>query len=77
MLKSIQVTVESESDARGILGMDDARAGPAQFLTRIRTKAADSDRGSVQEIIDWALRHSPVADAIQRSLPNQVELKVE
>ena len=76
-LETIEVTVESESDARGILGVDDAKAGPRQFLTHIRIKAANGDRGRVQEIVDWALAHSPVADAMQRSVRNKVDLQVD
>ena len=76
-LESIEVNVESESDARGILGLDEASAGPAQLLTHIRIKAAGIDRAKVQEIVDWALAHSPVADAMQRNVPNRVDLQVE
>jgi uncharacterized OsmC-like protein len=77
MLESIEVTVESQSDARGILGMDDAMAGPAQFLTRIRIKAAHSDRARAHDVVDWALTHSPVADAMKRNVPNKVDLQID
>jgi hypothetical protein len=71
------VTVESESDPRGIIGMTDGvPAGPLQLVTHIRVRPGDTDPATVREIVDWALAHSPVADAMARRVPNQVNVEI-
>jgi len=77
-LEIIEVTVESESDPRGIVGLaGDAPAGPLQLVTHIRVKATGTDQTRVREVVDWALAHSPVADAMSRQVPNDVRLEID
>jgi uncharacterized OsmC-like protein len=76
-LESVEVTVKSESDPRGVVGMtDDAPAGPLQLVTHIRVEAGNNAPSKVQEVVDWALAHSPVADAMARNVPNKVHLEI-
>jgi uncharacterized OsmC-like protein len=73
-LESVEVTVESESDPRGVVGMtDDAPAGPLQLVTHIRVEAGNNDPSKVREVVDWALAHSPVADAMARCISKSAE----
>lgn len=71
----IEVTVDSESDDRGILGIDDSvPAGPlsSRALVRIELAGAAQDFDSV---IRWADSHCPVQDAVRRAVPCLVEIQ--
>ncbi len=79
-LTEVEVTVDSESNDWGILGIgDDAgqgvQAGP--FSTRIaaRVRATGSDEGTIREIVDWAVDHCPVTDAVRRAIPMTIEVE--
>jgi uncharacterized OsmC-like protein len=74
-LQSLEVTVDSESDDRGLLGMDDAiPAGPLSSRIRVRI-AAGVDPQRLRELVEWANHHSPVTDAIRRAVPTTVEVE--
>ena len=76
-LTTLEVTVDSESDDRGLLGMDDAiPAGPLSVRTRIRIGADGVAPERLREIVQWAEAHSPVGDAINRAVPMKVEVEV-
>jgi len=75
-LGSVEVAVDSDSDDRGILGMaEEIPAGP--LSTRIAvTVAADSKRaGDVEALVQWAIVHCPVSDAIRRAVPLEVTIR--
>jgi uncharacterized OsmC-like protein len=75
-LDLLEVTVESESDGRGLLGMDDAvPAGPLAMRMKVRIAAAGVDAARLRDIVHWADAHSPVGDAIRRAI--DVELQIE
>jgi uncharacterized OsmC-like protein len=60
-LEALEVAVESESDARGILGMDASiSAGLGAIRTRVRIRGAASPE-SLRALVAWADAHSPVA----------------
>lgn len=69
-LRGLRVSVDSESDDRGILGMkDDVPAGPLGMRLRVSVEDGDQDEPLLREIIEWGFDHCPVCDAIQRSVP--------
>ena len=75
-LDTLEVSVESETDSRGLLGMDDSvPAGPLSMTTRICIGAAGADPAQLRQIVDWALAHSPVADAVKRSVSVRVDVR--
>ena len=75
-LTELEVIVDSESDDRGLLGMDDSvPAGPLSIRTRIRIGADEASEEDLQEIVEWAEKHSPVADAIRRAIPMGTEVE--
>ena len=75
-LTILEVTVESDSDDRGLLGMDDnISAGPLAMRTRVRIGADGVPRERLQEIVDWADAHSPVGDAVRQAVPSKIEIK--
>ncbi len=75
-LTELEVIVDSESDDRGLLGMDDSvPAGPLSMRTRIRIGADEASEEDLREIVEWAEKHSPVADAIRRAVPMSMEME--
>jgi uncharacterized OsmC-like protein len=68
-----EVEVDSESDDRGILGLDPAvPAGPLSMRIGLRIAGAAPDM--LQEVADWAVEHCPVSDAVRRAVPLSVHL---
>ena len=77
-LTELEVIVDSESDDRGLLGMDDSVvAGPLSVRTRIRIASEGADQDRLHEIVEWAEKHSPVADAIRRAVPMSTEVDLK
>jgi uncharacterized OsmC-like protein len=69
----IEVVVDSESDDRGILGIDESvPAGPLSSRARVRVKLAG---GSLEELVSWAGAHCPVQDAVKRAIPSTVHVE--
>ena len=76
-LNTLEVVVHSESDSRGLLGMDDSvPAGPLTSRADVRIGAADVAPERLREIVRWADDHSPVSDAIGRAIPRKVDIEV-
>lgn len=74
-LSNLEVTVDSDSDDRGLVGADDAvPAGPLRVRVRVRV-VSDASAESLGKVIDWAEKHSPVGDAIRRSIPTNVTIE--
>lgn len=77
-IEELEVTVDSESDDRGILGIsDDVPAGPLRTRVQVRVKspAGDDDDDDVWDtIVQWAVDHCPVTDAVRRASPLTVEI---
>ena len=72
-LDDVDVVVDSESDDRGILGLDEAvPAGALAVRIEVTVAAKDADPDVVQELVHWAVDHCPVADTIRRAVPVEV-----
>ncbi len=75
-LHSVEVTIESDYDARGVFAIDDSVApgwGAVRYTTKI-TSSAPEER--IRELIDHADRHSSVLDIIRRAIPVSGEYKI-
>jgi uncharacterized OsmC-like protein len=73
-LERVEVAVASESDERGLLGLDQVDAGPLELRLRYRLEAPGVPAERLRALVDWAERHSPVSTAARRELPLAVEL---
>ncbi|MEO8625926.1 MAG: OsmC family protein [Candidatus Limnocylindrales bacterium] len=77
-LNDIEVTVDSESDDRGILGADaDTVAGPLSARVAVRLEAVGATQQQLQELVNWAVVHCPVTDAVRRAIPMSVEFSLD
>ena len=76
-LDSVEVTVDSESDDRGLLGMDDAvPAGPLSGRVAVRIAGDGVDTATLEEIARWGVKHCPVCDAVERAVPIETVVEV-
>jgi uncharacterized OsmC-like protein len=73
-VRDVAVEVDSESDDRGILGIGaDVPAGP--LSTRVVVTVAGGRTDATEALVQWAIAHCPVSDAIQRAVPVEVEIR--
>ena len=74
---SVEVVVDSESDDRGILGLDDAiPAGVLSLRVVVSFGGMPAgDRPQLEAIANWAVDHCPVTDTTRRAVPVEVEVR--
>jgi uncharacterized OsmC-like protein len=76
-LTSVEVTADSESDDRGLLGMDDSvPAGPLSGRVVVRISADGVDASTLDGIARWGVKHCPVCDALERAVPIETVVEV-
>lgn len=76
-LDALEVTVDSESDDRGLLGIDASiPAGPLSGRVAVRLGAVGVDRSTLEEIAHWGVAHCPVCDALERAVPVSTEVTI-
>jgi uncharacterized OsmC-like protein len=75
-LGRVEVEVDSESDDRGILGMDESiPAGPLSTRVSVRIEAPGREREEIVELAGWAVEHCPSTDAVRRAVPLEVDVR--
>ena len=68
-----EVEVDSESDDRGILGLDESvPGGPLSMRIGLRMSGAAPDL--LDELAHWAVAHCPVSDAVRRAVQVSVQM---
>jgi uncharacterized OsmC-like protein len=73
----VEVTVDSNSDDLGILGIDDGvPAGPLSVNVRVKVEANGHDAERVRDLVAWAHDHCPVSDLTKRAVPIHLEIEV-
>ena len=76
-LSNLEVTVETDSDLRGILGLDEnvsAGHGPVRMKVKIGAPTASPE--VLREIVTWADRHSPVTCTVRQAPQCSLEIQV-
>jgi uncharacterized OsmC-like protein len=77
VLTTLEVTVESESDSRGLLGMDGGiTPGPLSIRTRVHIAADGVPSEQLRALVTWAEERSPVADALRRAVPVTTSVEI-
>jgi uncharacterized OsmC-like protein len=76
-LKTLEVTVESESDHRGMLGLDE-RVSAAFTAMRVRIKIGGDNLppDELRALAQWGNAHSPVACTVRKSPVTAVEVEI-
>jgi uncharacterized OsmC-like protein len=75
-LDTLEVTVESGSDHRGILGLDDqVPAGQTSVRTSVKI-AGDAKPEVLRELVAWSEAHSPVGCTVKDSPPCSLDIQV-
>ena len=70
-----EAEVDSESDDRGILGLDrSVPGGPLSMRIGLRMRADGAGLDLLEELAVWALEHCPVSDAVRRAVPVHLEV---
>lgn len=76
-LTELEVTVDSDSDSRGLRGEDDAvPPGPLTVRVHIRVAAGNADKDQLRALVERAESRSPVRDAVGREVPLSTEIVV-
>jgi uncharacterized OsmC-like protein len=76
VLTSLDVEVDSESDDRGILGMDESvPAGPLSTSIRIRARAESVDADELRAVVERGALRCPVCDATKRAVDVSLEIE--
>lgn len=76
-LSSLEVEVETDSDLRGILGLDESISsghGPVRMRVKIGSPTASPE--TLREIVEWADRHSPVTCTVRQAPECSLEIEV-
>jgi uncharacterized OsmC-like protein len=72
----IDVEVDTESDDRGILGLDpDIPAGALSMKIAVSIDAPDMDQAAREALVGWAVEHCPVTDTAARAVPISIEVR--
>jgi uncharacterized OsmC-like protein len=72
---TVTVIVDSESDDRGILGVDDAiPAGALSMRVSVSVTEVSIDRATFEEVVRWAVEHCPVTNTVERAVPLEILL---
>ena len=77
VLTVLEVEVGSESDLRGMLGIDEGiRAGLSTLTVRVRIGAEGADPDRLRELVAWGEKHAPVMDTLLHpaSITSQVDI---
>mgnify|MGYP001816739257 CR=1 FL=1 len=76
-LKTLEVSIDTESDTRGIFGIEESvQAGPLNMKTRVRIGAEEVPGEKLFEIVKWNDKHSWVGNAICRAVPLETEVEI-
>lgn len=76
-LNTLEMTVDSNNDLRGMLGLDETvSARLTDLRARVVIGADNAQPEQLKELVRWGDRHSPVACTLREMLPNEIEVTV-
>lgn len=75
-LRKLEVNVESESDARCLVGIPDTDSALGNVRMSIRIGADGVDAARLRELATWGEAHSPVSCTLRTNPPVAVEIDI-
>lgn len=76
-LSSLEVTVETDSDLRGILGLDEkVSARHAAMRMKVKISAPGQSADALRELVEWAEAHSPVSCTVKERPACSLDIEV-
>ncbi len=76
-LKTLEVTMMSESDVRGLLGTDDkVSAGLSGMRMHVKISAEGASPEQLRQIVSWAEAHSPIGCTVRDAQSTTLEVEV-
>ena len=76
-LSNLEVTVDTDADLRGLLGLDEKiSAGHQAVRMKVRISAPGESADAVRELVAWAEAHSPVGCTIRNAPQCCLEVEV-
>jgi uncharacterized OsmC-like protein len=76
-LSNVEVTVETDSDLRGILGLDETiSARHAAMRMKVKISAPGQSPESLRELVEWAEAHSPVSCTVKQKPVCSLDIEV-
>lgn len=75
-IEKIEVDVESDIDARGMLHIDDRPPGFVELRYKVYIESPASE-DEVMQVIEETDRHSPVLDDFKRAIPVKREIEIK
>lgn len=77
VLKELEVTVDTDADLRGILGLDEKiSAGQSALRMKVRIVAPGATPETLRELVHWAEAHSPVSCTLKQAPACSLEIEV-
>jgi len=74
-LESLELTVESESDSRGLLGIGDVSAALGAVRTKVRIRG-DATPEVLRDLAAWGDAHSPVGCTLRQSADCSLDVEI-
>ena len=75
-LKSLEVSVESESDARGFVGIAGVPTSLSSLRMKIKLGADNVPEGQLRELAEWAATESAVCRTLSDGPPVAIDISV-
>ena len=76
-LKALEVTVDTDSDLRGILGLDEqVSAGQSALRMTVRIAAPGASPETLRELVEWGEAHSPVSCTLKQAPACSLEVEI-
>jgi uncharacterized OsmC-like protein len=75
-LRSLEVSVASESDARGLVGIPQAPTALGNMRMSIRIAADGVDEAQLREVAAWGEANSPVSCTLRAQAPVAVQISL-
>ncbi len=75
-LRTLEVSVESESDARGLVGIPEVSSALGDMRMAITIGADGIDAAQLRELAAWGEAHSPVSCTLRASPLIAIEISV-